>query len=436
MAECRRDGARANAWFVLQRVVLEDQQLSDAFRDINPQLSEQDRGFCKSLCFGVLRWQPRLAAITARLLKKPLRQRDRDIDILIWLGLQQLLDPAITDYAAVNETVALVGRRSRQWAGKLVNGVLRNFQRQQQTLLTAVQQDTAARLAHPAWLLERLRADWPDHWQAIAEANNQHPPLTLRIRDDATQACSRLTQAGLEFHRSAHTPGCVTLATPVPVEQIPGFTAGLFTVQDEAAQQAARLLDAQAGDRVLDACAAPGGKTAQLYDHQPGGLQLLALDQSATRIERMQRDLTRLDITVPETRTADATRPQDWWDGEPFQRILLDAPCSATGIIRRQPDIKLRRTPAQLQALAATQRALLDALWPLLETGGRLLYATCSVLKAENQQQIAAFLRRHAEARLCAQTIPGAQDTGSGYQILPGERGMDGFFYAALEKQA
>jgi len=383
----------------------------------------------------VLRYYPRLAYLAAQLLKKPLKRKDLDVQHLILIGLYQLIYLKVPAHAAVAETVAATRLLGKDWAAGLVNALLRGFQRGAELLLAQADADPVARYAHPRWWLTQLQSDWPAHWQNILEANNQRPPMTLRVnaqRGSRDDYAAQLLAAGIVARPALQAPQALTLEKPVDVAQLPGFSDGTVSVQDAAAQLAAPLLDLAPGQRVLDACAAPGGKTAHLLESEPR-LHVQALDSDAQRLTRVQETMERLQLTA-DLRHGDAARPQDWWDGQPFERILLDAPCSGSGVIRRHPDIKLLRTAQDIVTLAQQQQRLLDALWPLLAQGGILLYATCSVLMAENQNNLAQFLAVHTDAR----EQPIAADWGHiqtpGRQLLPGENGMDGFYYARLMK--
>jgi 16S rRNA (cytosine967-C5)-methyltransferase len=399
------------------------------------QLDDRDRAFARHLVFGVLRWLNALEWLAGQLLQRPLKPRDRDVGYLILMGIFQLWKGGTAPHAAVNETAGAARKLGKPWAAGLVNAVLRNFQRQQPTLLEELQ-NRPERHAHPDWLLQQLQRDWPEAWLSVVEQNNQQPPLWIRIN---TRRCRRgdylekLEQAGLKAQTLPELTAAVRIEDPLPVTRLPGFEEGLFSVQDAAAQWAADYLDARPGHRVLDACAAPGGKTCHLLEHTQD-IELLALDHDASRTALIRENLERLGLEA-QVLEADATDPAAWWDGRPFDRILLDAPCSATGVIRRHPDIKWLRDPLQVEAAAIQQATLLDALWPLLGTGGMLVYATCSVLKRENSRQIIEFLDRHADAEPVS-LGPATSLREPGRQILTGERNMDGFYYACLRKPA
>lgn len=396
-----------------------------------------DRALLQELCYGVVRWHGRLEAVARRLLRKPFKRRDGDVHALLLVGLYQLIYLRIPAYAAVTETVAASRALGKPWAAGLLNGVLRNYQRHAQELLRATDAGDVAAFSHPHWLLERLRQDWPQHWRAIAAANNERAPMTLRVnacRQSRAEYELALQAEDLAAHSVDYAADGLVLEQAVDVGRLPGFAAGAVSVQDGAAQLAADLLDPGAGMRVLDACAAPGGKTAHMLERANGLAAMLAVDIDAERLRRVSDNLARLELKA-DLRQGDAAHPQTWWDGRSFERILLDAPCSATGVIRRHPDIKLLRRDQDIDALATRQAAMLDALWPLLTPGGMLLYATCSVLRAENVQQVSRFLLQHADAQESPIDAAWGHACEHGRQILPGQHGMDGFYYARLEKR-
>jgi 16S rRNA (cytosine967-C5)-methyltransferase len=397
----------------------------------------RDRAFARHLAYGVLRWLSALEWLAGRLLRRPLKRRDRDVQRLILLGLFQLWQDAAPAHAAVHEAAEGARLLGKTWAVAVVNAVLRRFERERSACLEALAQQEQ-RHAHPDWLLQSLRRQWPEDWASIVAANNRPGPLWLRLRPGSEDTASAMLRDG-GYVVTTHpiVPGAVRIEPTAAVEAIPGFAAGLVSVQDPAAQLAAGLLQAAPGQRVLDACAAPGSKTTHLLETVPD-LRLTALDRSAQRLERVRENLARGGFdTLERVRlvAADATEVADWWQGERFQRILLDAPCTATGVIRRHPEIKWLRDPRQLREAVALQSRLLDALWPVLDAGGILLYATCSVLDEENSMQIGAFLARHADAEPSAIADDWGRPREFGRQILPGEQDMDGFFYARLRKR-
>lgn len=402
------------------------------------KVEDRDRGFTQDLAFGTARWQPRLSALAAKLLQKPFKAADADVEALLLVGLYQLLYTRVPAHAAIGETVGCADKLKKPWAKALLNAVLRRAQRESEALLTELEHDPVVRTAHPRWLQKSLKAFWPEQWEAICAANNAHPPMILRVnrrhhrRDAYLQL---LTTAGINATPCVYSVDGIVLEAATDVRNLPGFTDGWISVQDEAAQLAADLLDLAPGQRVLDACCAPGGKTCHILEVEKGLAGVVAVDLEAKRLVRVRENLARLGLSA-ELIAADGRDTATWWDGKPFQRILLDAPCSATGVIRRHPDIKLTRQPDDIAALAVLQGELLDALWPTLEVGGILLYATCSTLPTENTEVIEAFLARTSGAReLDLATTAGIKQP-HGRQLLAQEGGHDGFYYAKLIKIA
>ncbi len=426
---------RAIAAQTLGQVLGEGRSLAAALPAALARVAPRDRGLLRELCYGVCRWQPELQRLLDGLLNRPLDPREAVVRALLLTGLYQLHHLRIPDHAAVAETVAAARQLRKTWAASLTNAVLRSFPRRRVELLALVEADAEARTAHPRWLLEGLQRDWPDDWPAIVAANNARPPFTLRVNQcqgHRDEYRARLAVGNIA--EPAMASAALTLAEPVEPAALPGFADGWVSVQDAAAQLAAPLLAVEPGMRVLDACAAPGGKTAHLLECAPD-LELTALDLDAERLEQVRDNLKRLRLHAHLV-AGDARQPAAWWDGVPYDRILVDAPCSATGVIRRHPDIKLLRRETDIAALAERQQAMLTALWPLLRPGGRLLYATCSVLRRENEQVVAAFLATQAQAREQRILADWGRALAHGRQILPGEAGMDGFYYAVLVKSA
>lgn len=388
----------------------------------------------KELCFGFCRHYYRLAAIANSLLDK--KPKAQEVWVAILLGIYQLHYMNQPDYVVVKETVAVLEYIKMSWAKALVNAVLRNFCRQQQSIINQLAKNAEFNHGQPAWLLKRIQRDWPNDWQDIAAANDVHPPMTLRVnqlKGSVDNYLSRLQQVGIAASLHEVAPLGITLALACDVRILPGFTAGMASVQDGAAQLAVELLDLEPGQRVLDACCAPGGKTSHILETEPNIAECVAVDVDARRLKRVEENFTRLGLSATVLQ-GDAQFPETWWDGKPFDRILLDAPCSASGVIRRHSDIKLIRTDAEISAVCILQKAILNALWPLLAPGGKMVYATCSVNKEENQDQIAEFLKTHSDCTLLQTERSWGRATGYGYQILPGEHGMDGFFYSILCK--
>ncbi|ALE90380.1 16S rRNA (cytosine(967)-C(5))-methyltransferase RsmB [Pseudomonas versuta] len=402
------------------------------------KVEARDRGLTQDLAFGTARWQPRLSALANKLLQKPFKAADADVEALLLVGLYQLLYTRIPAHAAIGETVGCADKLKKPWAKALLNAVLRNAQRESEALLVELEHDPVVRTAHPRWLQKSLKAFWPEQWEAICAANNAHPPMILRVnrrhktRDAYLQL---LVEAGIEARPCVFSQDGIVLAEPCDVRNLPGFAEGWISVQDEAAQLAADLLDLAPGQRVLDACCAPGGKTCHILEVEPKLAGVVAVDLEAKRLVRVRENLERLGLSA-ELIAADGRDTATWWDGKPFQRILLDAPCSATGVIRRHPDIKLTRQPDDIGALATLQGELLDAMWPTLEVGGILLYATCSTLPTENTEVIEAFLARTPGARELDIAGQFGIKQPHGRQLLAQEGGHDGFYYAKLIKIA
>ncbi|MGZ0714639.1 16S rRNA (cytosine(967)-C(5))-methyltransferase RsmB [Pseudomonas palleroniana] len=402
------------------------------------KVEDRDRGFTQDLAFGTARWQPRLSALAAKLLQKPFKAADADVEALLLVGLYQLLYTRVPAHAAIGETVGCADKLKKPWAKALLNAVLRRAQRESEALLAELEHDPVVRTAHPRWLQKALKAFWPQHWEAICAANNAHPPMILRVnrRHHSRDAYLQLlSAAGINATPCVYSVDGIVLEAATDVRSLPGFAEGWISVQDEAAQLAADLLDLAPGQRVLDACCAPGGKTCHILEVEKDLAGVVAVDLEAKRLVRVRENLARLGLNA-DLIAADGRDTASWWDGKPFQRILLDAPCSATGVIRRHPDIKLTRQPDDIAALAVLQGELLDALWPTLEVGGILLYATCSTLPTENTEVIQAFLARTSGAReLDLATAAGIKQP-HGRQLLAQEGGHDGFYYAKLIKIA
>lgn len=402
------------------------------------KVEDRDRGLTQDLAFGTARWQPRLDLLAAQLLQKPFKAADADVQALLLVGLYQLFYTRIPAHAAIGETVGCADKLKKPWAKGLLNAVLRRAQREGEALLTGMERDPVVRTAHPRWLQKALKAFWPEQWEAICAANNAHPPMILRVnrRHHSRDAyLALLTETGVGASACQFSRDGIVLTEACDVRSLPGFAEGWVSIQDEAAQLSADLLELAPGQRVLDACCAPGGKTCHLLEAEAGLAHLVAIDLEAKRLNRVRENLDRLQLDA-ELIACDARDTASWWDGKPFQRILLDAPCSATGVIRRHPDIKLTRQADDIPALAALQGELLDALWPTLEVGGMLLYATCSSLPTENTEVIEAFLARTPGARELDLATEAGIRQPHGRQLLAQEGGHDGFYYAKLIKIA
>ena len=423
--DCRAAAART-----LQQVAA-GQSLNQCLPTAIEAVDPAERALLQELCYGCLRLHPRLSALVAPMLDKPLRDKDADVHALLLIGLYQLSAMRIPPHAAVSTTVDATGALGKSWARGLCNAVLRRFQREQATLEADL--DEAAAAAHPAWLYQRLRSDWPDAADQIIAANNSRPPMTLRVnalQGDRTAYLQQLAQAGLPAQAGSISDVAITLESPADVASLPGFAEGWCSVQDEAAQIAAMLLEAAPGDRVLDACAAPGGKSCHILERSPDVSALVAMDSDAARLQRVSDNASRLNLPI--TCVAADAAAADL--GESFDRILVDAPCSATGVIRRHPDIKLLRRTTDPASFADQQLAILEGVWSLLRPGGTLLYATCSILHEENDDVVGRFLATTAAASADSIAAEWGVPTRWGRQTLPTERGPDGLYYARLRR--
>lgn len=428
---------RALAAAALAEVALRGASLREVIQRRAPLLADpRDRGLLSALLNEGTRWWLRFDAAVEAMLQQSLRKKEPAVHALLVLGLIQLEILQLPDYAAVAATVQAVRGLHRPRHAGLVNAVLRRWQRERETRLARLDADPTTRLACPDWLLQSLQRDWPQAAARIAQAGNGEPPLMLRVnrrrsRREAMQQA--LQDAGYEVSLHPWLADALVLPHSTDITRMPGFAEGWFAVQDGAAQIAADLLQADEGMRVLDACAAPGGKTCHLLERHT--LAMTALEFDAGRAQRIEQNLQRLQLQA-ELIVGDAARPDDWWDGRPYDRILIDAPCSATGVIRRRPDVRLHRRESDIASLQVQQRRILDALWPLLAPGGRLVYATCSLLRAENQAVLEPFLAAHPQARAGDIALPAGQAAGPGWQVLPGDGDLDGMYYAVLEKRA
>jgi 16S rRNA (cytosine967-C5)-methyltransferase len=399
------------------------------------------RSAVRAITLGTLRWYLRLKPAVEALLSRP-SDTPAAVHALLMTGAHQIEYSRTAPELCVHASVDAARVLDLAGAAGLVNAVLRRFVRERAALFESVDATSAGRTAHPSWLAERISAAWPDRSEAILTANNRHPPMVLRV--DLTRASTgdyraALRRASIESREIQWMPGAVLLDDPVDVSGLPGFAEGLVSVQDAGAQLAAWLLDARPGMRVLDACAAPGGKTGHVLERLGDGADVTAVDIDPERVERIAQNLTRLQRRA-RVAVGDARRPESFWDGQPFERILVDAPCSSTGVIRRHPDIKLLRRPGDIGAFSALQLEILHASVGLLAPGGRLVYSTCSVLPEENGEVVARLLGREPALKVApmprdAPLAPGAIESGPGVQLLPGsEAGSDGFYYACLEK--
>lgn len=416
------------------QVVDQGKSLSDVLPKAQQQLyAAPDKALLQEICFGVMRTLPQLETVCQQLMSKPLIKQLRPLQFLIYVGIYQLHFMRIPDHAAISETVEAARSLKGQNLTKLINGVLRNVQRQPALFDFSACSD-AVKFNHPGWIISALQQAYPEHWQTTLAANQQKAPLWLRVNQQQISPMAfmaELTKAEISCSQPfAYLPVAIKLEQARDVTLLPGYAEGWFSVQDAAAQHAAILLNAQPGEKVLDACCAPGGKTCHLLEQTPA-LSVTALDRDAKRLERVHQNLERLKLSA-RVIAADVLDIDSWWQGELFDRILLDVPCSATGVIRRHPDIRWLRKKADIAPLVVLQQQILQQAWQLLKPGGSLLYATCSVLPAENAEQIQRFLTEQHDAEL--QPLAPANSAVS-WQILPGEQDMDGFFFALLHKK-
>lgn len=411
--------------------------LDRALEESRPSVENpRDQAFLQEAVYGSLRRWFSLRARLRALLSRPMRKRDALVECLLISGIYQLWRMEVPAHAVVDQSVLACRALGHTWAKGLVNAILRKAA-ELPPIVDMKNLDEETRFDHPQWLVDAFRAAWPEDWQAMLAANQGHPPLTLRVnrlQGSNADYLGRLAEAGLQATNHPAAPSALTLSQAVPVSALPGFAEGAASVQDAAAQLAAPLLGVCAGARILDACAAPGGKTTHLLELAGNPSLVLALDVSEDRLVSLRQGISRLGVSC-HVACGDAREPSRWWDGVPWTHILLDAPCSGSGVIRRHPDIKLHRRPSDLDTLLDIQRAMLRGLWPTLAVGGRLLYATCSVLPEENELQVARFCLEHEDCEVVPLSGPWGRPTGHGRQILTGEQDMDGFFFCLLQKR-
>jgi 16S rRNA (cytosine967-C5)-methyltransferase len=414
--------------------VLGGHSLNQALPARLSKVRERDRGLLQQLCYGTLRHAPRLQGMLVQLLDKPLKDKDRDLQGLILCGLYQLDNTRVPDHAAVAATVSATKALKKDWARGMTNAVLRRYLREREQLTQTL--EPAARNSHPRWLFNEIQQQWPVDADSIVAANNQQPPMTLRLNTRQMKREDYLTTleaAGIAARPGNISPYAIQLSKPVDVLELPGFATGNVSVQDEAAQVAAILLQGAAGERILDACAAPGGKSCHILECQPQLAELVTMDVDELRLVKVSENLTRLGLHAT-VLVGDAAAPPPVLKHASFDRILVDAPCSASGVIRRHPDVKLLRRPADIDNFAEQQLAILKGLWPLLKPGGTLLYVTCSILNEENSQVVQRFLALGEDAELETVEVDWGEPVASGRQLLPGPDGPDGLFYARLHK--
>jgi 16S rRNA (cytosine967-C5)-methyltransferase len=424
-------------------VIDQGRSLSDELPKQQDKLQGKDKGLLQEICYGVLRYLPELENDVRHLVQKPIKGKQRVFHFLLLVGVYQIRYMRIPDHAAVSETVAATGALKNRHMKSLINAVLRSFLRSLEVLAKAGDKANnkplpdAIKFNHPSWFINKLKDAYTHHWQSILTANQQRPPMWLRVNKQhhsSAEYQTLLTNNNIGIAHVEPFSQAIALEKPLDVSSLPGFDQGWVSVQDAAAQQAALLLDSQANERVLDCCAAPGGKTCHILERTPSIHSMVAIDIEENRLARVQENLMRLHLSA-NVITADAAK-KDWWDGEQFDRILLDAPCSGTGVIRRHPDIKWLRKADDITQLVTLQKQILANIWSLLKPGGTLLYATCSVLPEENSQQVQAFILEHDDAELIPFDAPTLNTNKAqiGWQLLPDAKNMDGFYYAKLLK--
>ncbi|MGI9308255.1 MAG: 16S rRNA (cytosine(967)-C(5))-methyltransferase RsmB [Gammaproteobacteria bacterium] len=433
---------RATAARAIDLVLVRGRNIQDALAQSGiAKLVVRDQPLVRALVYGTLRTHRSNRFILRQLLRRPLRNKDRVIEALLSSALFQFTSTGQPDYAIVSASVEATSLLERPHLSGMVNAVLRGYLRDAESLREQTQADDEARWNQPQWLIDELRTSWPQQWQQVLEGLGRKAPMWLRVNSQHGTREDYVNRLQKELDQTVTAapefPYAICLAEAVAVDQLPGFSAGDVSVQDAASQIAAQLIGPTAGMRVLDACAAPGGKTTHMLELAPEA-EVFAVDESAERLKRLQENLLRLKLecTVVE---GDALQPDTWWDKKKFDQILLDAPCSATGVIRRHPDISFLRKADDIPELVRRQKQILNAIWPLLKEGGHLVYSTCSILPVENQQVVAEFLAEHQDARELRLTeeplVRLAQDIpGPGYQLLPGEENTDGFYYALMER--
>lgn len=431
---------RALAATTLYEVIYEHHSLTQILSKTFSSLSNpKDRGLIQEICFGTLRFYHQLQFITHKLLQKPIKEKEGIVNCLLMLGLYQLIYMRIPEYAAVSETIDAAKLLKKNWATGLLNKTLRRFTQNRENFFMVANQELESRYSHPAWLIHKLQNEWPDHWEDILAANNSKPPLWLRVncsqisRDNFLKL---LEENNISAVAAPELEQAIIIPQALPVEKIPGFKEGLFCVQDGAAQKVVDFLDLEPGQKILDACAAPGVKTSHILEVNPKLGLLIAIDKDAARLTKIKENIDRLRLSHQKVhlKLEDASHVKQWWDGTLFDRILLDAPCSSTGVIRRHPDIKLLKTPGDIENLVQQQQHLLNSLWQTLAPKGKLIYTTCSIIPDENEKVISNFLHSHKDAKTKRPPFNWGMKLQYGFQRLPEKEGMDGFYYCVLVK--
>jgi len=397
---------------------------------------ENQRPFLQELCYGSMRFYPRLNSILQFLVPKTIRKKDNDIKALLVIGLYQLNHLRTAEHAAISETVDVCKSLNKSWATSLVNATLRNFQRDKENILAKLSEEIPFKFNHPDWFVNKLMHNWPDDWQKILQSNDQHPPLTLRTNNNIVSRetyIEKLAEENIVGFATKHSNSGITLEKPTDVTKLSGFDNGAFSVQDEAAQLAATLLAPKSGEHILDACSAPGGKLLHLLElTKENDATVQGIELETSRAERIKENFLRLGMDCP-LHIADATR-KDWWDNKLFDKILLDAPCSATGVIRRNPDIKLLRQAEDIHSVSKLQKLILDNMWSMLKRKGVLIYATCSIFPQENEKIVASFIRNNDDAEHIKIEASWGHERPFGRQLFPMKNSHDGFYYAMIKK--
>lgn len=424
---------RAIAAHIIHQVCYKGISLSDAFDNAKIKKNKASP-FIKEICFGTIRFWLSLQSILKQLLEKPLKKTDKDIECLLCIGLYQLRYMTIKKYAIVNETVEIARELKKSWATGLVNKILRRMIAEKMNPV-----GMTAEYAHPNWLIDKIKSTHPQEWQTILKANNHKAPLFLRVNQIkiTTEAFQQLlSENQIQSETVLNLKNALLLPNPIPIEKIPGFSEGFFSVQDASGQKVIEYLDLHDSHSVLDACAAPGSKTTHILEKYPKIKKLISIDISESRLQKIKENIKRLQLNTSNHKliTADIEKIDKEFPMETFDRILLDAPCSATGVIRRHPDIKLLRKKTDIPILAKQQLKMLNTLWPLLKKGGKLLYTTCSILSEENSDVIKLFLSLHADASALPLDTSWGKACEYGQQVITGDRGRDGFYYALIEK--
>ena len=422
---------RASAAKVIFQVIDRGVSLSSSLPRVQRGVDSRDRALLHEICFGVLRHFSFLELIVNELIHVPLKGPKHIFHHLIMVGIYQVHFMSIPDHAAINETVEAAGELKGPWMKSLINAVLRRFHRDQEKWAATASLCDLGRLRHPEWLLNLLRMAYPENWRAAVEANNQRAPMWIRVNRKHTTANkyrALLSQSGIDSSLHDEAPDALRLVIPSEVDRLPHFSEGWISIQDAASQLSVDYLSPESGELILDCCAAPGGKAAHILEREPSA-KVVAVDHSRIRLEKLKENLIRLGLKATVI-LGDALQPEVWWAGEKFDRILLDAPCSATGVIRRHPDIKWLRKSEDIKKVAELQKAMLKSTWAQLKSGGVLVYATCSVIPRENSEQIVQFLSETPDSLLIK-----SDSNSPGRQILPGEKDMDGFYYAVLKKR-